>query len=611
MPTPDEYADSLLSPDDFADQILGGEEQPSEPAPVEQLREFVDKQPLRGDQAPPSEAPWYADVPGWEKISAAAEGLGRGALANTTDEIQAGAMGAAAPSADAPERMQGYQGIEADPGPPTEYAAGSQFEDARETLETEQQERRAQEPVAGAIGELGGAGLQAAALPVTGLVSGAATGAGLTAANYMGAGSGDISNRANQATEEVKEHPWWTALGVGAPAVAGAVGSGLRSGANTLQDMAKINRTAVVMSPGQRAAYAANKGGKKGLIKLGENIQDAGLHRRQMNGPWYSNLLPGTAENMLDNSVALEASSGQALNTAENVLSAANPRLKVQPVIDDLAQSATAAQDNIVPGAGTAESNYRKGFAENLQKRTEVPAEGPGYKPPAPEYSPDYLPTPDELAAHAALEPIPPAPGQTGEIPFEQLVKQRRNVDAETNFLPAGGVENAGMKGQVNRQVGTALRQSIGTGLDEAALADPSLAQPVKDWKGANKQFSLAKTVKDPALMAMQKEYGGTMGLKDMATAGAAQALGLPSGAALAAGKLMRGGRGANMMAGSQNTMAGAMRGVGVAAGPTALVGSQKALPSDPQEIEKNETLTDQIQAAGSTGWDWIKQLLQ
>src|ERR1700741_974917 len=82
------------------DELFGAAEVPAqEPvqdtAALEHARELVANQPLRGDQRPQNEDPWYRKFfrDGGAPASFA-ENMASGALANTADEIGAGAIGA-------------------------------------------------------------------------------------------------------------------------------------------------------------------------------------------------------------------------------------------------------------------------------------------------------------------------------------------------------------------------------------------------------------------------------------------------------------------------------------------------------------------------------------
>jgi hypothetical protein len=579
----DDVANEIFgSGDDVANQLFGAAETPpvQDTAAIEHARELVANQPLRGDQRPQNEDPWYTNA--FRDAGAPATFAENLVPANLADEIGAGAIGAS-PEIYAADGNQGYQGIPAQTSDQAnDYAAGSQFEDNRRTLEAEKAERDAAHPTAATAGQMASELLQTAALPEAALTTGlggAAAGAGLTAANYMGQGSGDLDQRAGQALQTAEENPFLTVASVAAPAVAGTVGGAASRAAPVLAEKSAINRAAAVMTPGQRATYAANKGGKQGLVKLGNDIEAAGLHKSNPEGGWWSNLLPASSENMYDNALALKAKAGKQLGAAEDTIAAASPPIKVGNISKDLRGGADDLANAWTEGSDK-EALYRNQMADRIDQSTTQP-------------------------------PIPGAEGPSldvsGELPFQKAVKQRRDLDKQTNFTSAGGIENAGMKDQVHRQVGAQLRQNIRGGLDEAAAQNPSLEQPVKDWNSANKDFSLASTVEDPALVAMQKEYGGNLGLRDMATASAAQAMGIPGPLAMAAGKALKGGRGANALAGTQKNLSKAFGVLGTAAGPSALATSQTALPNPEVVRQKNQNMKDQLSDALSEGWDWFK----
>lgn len=727
------------------EELFGAAEPVQDEAAIADARNLAEHQPLRGEQTPQHESPWYTNA--FRDAGAPAtfaENLASGALANTTDEIGAAAIGSS-PEIYGADNNQGYEGIPAQTSDQqNDYAAGSQFEDNRRTLEAEKAGRDKENPVAAISGQVGGGLLQAAALPEAALTTGlggAAAGAGLTAANYMGQGSGNLDERAGQALQTADDNPFATVASVALPAVAGAAGGAMKnSWAPALAEKSAINRTAAVMTPGQRATHAANKGGKPGLVRLGNDIVDAGLHKKNPSGGWWSNLIPASAENMYDNAVALKAKAGPQLQAAESAISQHNPTIKVGDISQDLRAGADDVAKNALTDASDKEALYRREIAariddstnklpgtagpaptapvarppegpwtppkeavyenpapeeiaayqaklvppelpkqqpkegpwtaeipeqkaapedwaaylENVKKLPEgaalppgpsnqpyVPARGPGVVDPSAADFRDYHkalaahqnpgPAPAPKLIEPAVPPQPPGPSvvtdkdwqdyllaekahknpepiPSGESPFDKLVAQKRELDKQTNFSAAGGIENAGMKDQVHRQVGTAIRQHIRSGLDDAAAQNPSLVQPVKDWNNANKSFSLASTVEDPALVAMQKEYGGNLGLRDMATASAAQAMGIPGPLAMAAGKLAKGGRGANALAGTQQNLSKVFHGLGTAAGPAALSGTQAALPNPKIVREKNASLKEQLSDALSESWGWFKE---
>jgi len=712
----DDYVKSLqaeMSADDYV-KSFDQEEAPAPDPVVEDARQLVENQPLRGDQVPQHESPWYQNA--FEdiglprdfanKVGRFGENVAAGALSNLPDEIGSAAIqGMSTPLE---RENQGYQGIQPEAAP-REYAAGSAFEDSRRTLEDEKIERDKTAPTSAALGNVAGAGLQALALPagaMSGALRGGATAAAQTAAqtaaNYMGQGSGGLGERAEQAVQTAEENPLQTAAGVVLPAVGSGIGGAMSRAAPKLADASAINRTAAIMTPGQRAVYANAKGGKEALIKLGNNMVEKKLHLSSPES-WYGGFGPASAENVYDNALALGAKSSKQLADSEAVLKGANPRVKIGGVVNDLRGSADEVSKMADP-ASTGDASFRQQLASRLEKATEVSSEGPALKPPVPEQVPfegpwtpevappsleaplpprptpregpvtpeiperqvapeewfkyfddtrqlppgsplppapvaqefvpsrgpgqvnpspaewreyrkaleqsgqpgqpsqgpgTYIPDNAHWSSYLNAEPKPPAPVATGELPFSDAVKQRRYLDKQTNFTPSGLSESS--QNAVRRQAGAKMRESIGEGLDEAAETNPALAEPVSQWRQANKDFSLSKTVEDPALMAMQKEYGGALGLKDMATASAAGALGLPPAAAMIAGKVAKGGRGANALAGSQANLAKSFKAGGDVLPAASLTAGQVALP----DAEKNQALVDQIQE--NDEWDWTR----
>jgi len=784
--------------------------------------------PLR---LPFNERPWheqFQDVTGTHPVGGARtfyENAGDQAIANTADEAGAelivpdAVSSSVQPSAElyGPERIQGYDS----PLPtaiPAEhqktFAAGSEKEDVRRTLETEKRERDAENPTLALAGRATGGMAQGALVP-GGPVAQTVGGAALTAANMIGEGHGDLGERTDQAIETAKEHPYMTALGVAAPAVAPGIAKGAGAIANKLQRGANRNTVAAFTTPGQRNALIDN---------LGPNaVDDLGANARRMKldeMPWYEFWRSPNAETFYNNAVKARKAAEAGLEETESTIAKAggDPNVNYTPVAEDLEGAAdevmkrankTSAgkeaallreqathlrnatkrqphgpaqafyedqpftskggarefeaaeaveqpfttkggtrnfveesQEAVDPGftskggprnfveesvesvdPGFTSKGGPRNFVDDSQEAVQPPffPSGAGRQAPphveAPDWfdylkraeadpatplpptkpggmfeGPDRLPEfqagpsktftaegpelapefragpkqkftaegPDRLpefeagpqktftaeGPDRAIEALgqrkqftaegpdqapnvtetPPAEIETGVNPFTEAQADLRHYNRDINFLQQGGPENAPVQQQVYRRLGTKLRGQIHEGLDDAVGRGQLEGDVVKDWKGHKKDYATAASVEDPAQALMQKDYGGSMGLKDLAGASLFSQFGLGGPAAMTATKAMQGrwpAWRANRLQGMANEFgavenlakdatenAGMIRG---AATPHPVAAAQQENPDAPKAtiIEQASTaLKQQLQDALKEGTDWFRSLI-
>lgn len=615
--------------------------------------------PARPLQQPFAERPWH------EQFSQSAEGTplesARTYLENTGDTFMGGTadeLGSEIMSPQqemySPDKNQGYESpfpaVTPDQG--NDYAAGSQVEDARRTLETEKQERAGADPSSAFAGKLTGGVIQGSMLPA-GREAQILGGAALTGANMLGEGSGDLGERADQAVEQAKEHPFATGMSVGIPAVAPAVAKGANWASDAFRSGANRNTTAAFMTAPQLAALEQNQG-RGAVERLGANVREQGLHKQ----PWYKFWLAPNAKTFYDNSIVAKKAAGDALEASENkIVAKGNPSIQVGSVADDLEGAAGEVGQRMDQSAGVPEAKFMREQAQNVRNVTRKPAEGPTeafyeeqpftskggsrdfvedsmeavepsftskggnrdfvgtamepVEPPffpsgasrqapprvepkdwfeyleqakanpdlapplatkpggvfeGPDRPPEFQPSgektftaegPDRLefekgpekeftAEGPDREPLitgmgEPPLAETGELPFDRTLKDLRYINRNIDHGRTGGGPDAPMQEQVRRRMASQIRDKIDEGLDDAVGTGQLQADDVTEWKDAKLKYGTAAAVEDPALALMQRDYGGTMGLKDMAGAGMMSAFGMPGPAAVATSAGMKG----------------------------------------------------------------------
>lgn len=561
----------------------------------------------------------------------------------------------------------------------------------------QQKNAKTDNPAAFTTGQVASGVGQAFAIPASGAANlgtraavNTATGVGAMGAQMLGEGEGDLGERVGQVGQSIAENPVQSALLAALPGAATVVQAGARAAAKGLHDRGSINRVAATNPAAKMTALAENKGGREGLIRLGQDIEERGLHK----APWYKFGSPASAEDMHMNAARLRTEAGPRIGAAEDQITAAGVEIPVNNISDELRKGAAEAETAWSPTARSS-APFKEEFADNISNslpKLQDPVEGPALAnypdgvapvaPPVPEAGPiphpeswmdawndtrakplgvanptdaeysawkrsvqpvdpeplaEVTPTPDQWAknlnfnmeqrgaAPAQLKPlmpegplpapapknplprpeplpyqgpaqlaeeippylgpanapedwtkyltgienapkVPPAPATSGKVPFAEAVRQRRLADDEVNYMARGGSEGAGMKEAVNRQVGTKLRQNIGSGLDEAATTGKLEPEIREDYRAANKDFSVASTVEDSSLRAMMPEYGGIKTLKDLITGG----------------QLKGRAKSSNAAAGLQHLAGGIANKVGDAASPQVARAVEGAAAPDP-----------------------------
>jgi hypothetical protein len=707
---------------------------------------------------PFNERPWteqFVDVVGnpVDKARSYFENAGNTFMANTADEIGAQIL--------SPSMAEGVLSTMR-PEDRHTYAAGSQNEDARRTLEAERLERDDQNPVPALAGKMAG-GVAAGALIPGGAVAQTVGGAGLMATDMLGAGHGDLSQRADQAVETAKENPLMTGLALAMPAVAPGIARGAGAVQKTLQRGANRNTVAAVMTPPQRNALINNLG-PEAVERLGGDMRAMKLQEM----PWYEFWRSPNAETFYDNAVKARKVAEQGLEETESAIAkAGDPDIKYTPVAEDLEGAADEVMKRADKSAATKEADFSRELAGNYRGSTKQPAAGPiqefaeeqpfsreitapsevqpafqksgggrnvvapseaqpafqksgggrnviapsevqptffpsgasrqapdqvppaewfdylnkvkvdpNTPPPAvqkggffegperppeftgpdehltlqgPERPPEFT-GPDEHLTLSGPERPPeftgpdekltlqgpnrppvvtrgaPLEAETGVRPFSEAQADLRYNNRQVDFSRQGGGPDAPMQEQVRRRLGTKLREGIHTGLDDAVGTGQLDADVVTDWKKHKKNYGTAAAVEDPAQALMQKDYGGSMGLKDLAGASMLSTFGLGGPAALATTKAMQGrwpGWRANRLEGMANEFgaakgladdvaenAGMIRG---AATPHPIAAAREENPDAPKKVvvqKANDSLKEQLQEAMKEGSDWFRSLI-
>lgn len=619
MPPEDDILEGLTVDED---SLLSDLTTEPEGASIEAAAEYARTPAPRTLSTPFADKPWYeqlsdsvGDSPGLSFL----ENAGNSLLSGFGDEAQAGALVGNREML-GPERVQGYQGIPADSEGGNTYGAGSRFEDTRQTLATERQERNEKNPISSTTGAMAGGALQAAAVPAATLPQALGTGTALVGAQLVGEGSGDIGERVEQAGEQIAENPVSTALAVGAPAVGAGAAKGLSAVSNALANRAGRNTVAAFTTPMQRAAIAENKGGQAAVDTLGKDVRALGLHKE----PWYNFWKPGfSAETLQNNASKARVAAHEGMEAAENeIVQAGNPQIAVGHIADDLDASAAEVMKRASVEA-PSDAATRTAQAARLRKVTEVTPEGPPQMIQPEARSPEFWfegDSPAPVGREVPLEPV-----ATGQLPFSQALEDRRYFDQQVNHLRRGGHKGAGTEEQVQRQVANQLRGALDEGLEGAVQRGELPPEPVDAWKTHKKNYATAAAVDDPSLAKMQSEYGGSMGLKDLAGASLLSAAGVPGLAAAGGAKAMQGrwpGAIANTQASLSENAAALGRTAGPAAGAarvalTPIEQARQENPEAPQvEVEAaankslKEELTETLLEATESTKDWFSGLL-
>ena len=528
-------------------------------------KELVDKQPTQmGGGVPleqaPTERPWHENLlrdlgnsPMTRSVRSYWENVGNTALANTADEGSSALANLLPTEEEMPPELGGSSGTV-----PREHAAGSGFEDNRRTLAAEKQERDEQNPEAALAGNVTGAAAQTALLG-----SPAATGSlgaralansgqslGQLGAAVMGASEGDLGDRAQSALRFPVEHPIATTLAAAAPAAA----TGVSSGAKTISDWAHrrgtMMRPGAVMNSAQRAALMSNKGGPDAMHALGADIEARGVHLPNPGKPWYQNFWPASAEDSYKNASRIEdaAEAGFARNEPKLTAPGRNVNVDLRPVAQDLRGMAAEGRKSLDTKAGPNQASFAEDVANKIDLETTPADAAEATRLAGPDYPRQMVTQPRNADWQPEVTEEKFLP--TGRMPLGRALKERRGFDNEINYDKRAGYENAGGNELVRRGAAAGMRKQTGEALDQLKVDDPSMAPVVDDWRQNNKDLSFAKTIKEPALLALQPEYGGGMSSGSFGAARIAKQVGLPSAAAnLAASP----GRVTNLLAGGMH----------------------------------------------------------
>lgn len=382
-----------------------------EDADVQHARELVAGQPTQLGGGVPLQTP-FAEKPWYEKFSDVAapftsylQNVGDTAIAGTSDEVASAILN--------PPDQTEYGPTQ--PEDPNTYAAGSRFEDNRQALEADKHQRDKENPVPAAMGRFTGAAAQGAMLPgaawgvgtgsrLAGAGAAAATGAGLTGAQLLGEGSGDFAHRADQAVDEIQQHPYATGAGVAVPALGAAVGRpAAKAIQGGLEDLAGHNTVAAFTTTAQRAALAENSSkGIDAVAHLGKDVRKLGLHKQ----PWYKSFRPANAETYYRNARDMRKNvAGPGMAAAENkIVQVADPAIDTGSIADDLEAGADDVSRMRDKRRAQKEAGFMREQAADLAptKPIEGPVTAQYTEEPQPFFSGgesrEYTPTPQELA---------------------------------------------------------------------------------------------------------------------------------------------------------------------------------------------------------------------
>lgn len=190
-----------------------------------------------------------------------------------------------------------------------------------------------------------------------------------------------------------------------------------------------------------------------------------------------------------------------------------------------------------------------------------------------------------------------------GKVPFTRLREWIKQADADIDYTTSKPTVNAPGEEQVQRTIAFGGREAIDTAVDDFVRKNPEMAGTFDQWKAGKDMYHVAETVRDPAYMSVQPEYGT-----------------FPFGGALSewAQHFIPGTRQAaagGLRTRTRNLAAGVREKLGEAAAATS--GFTKGLPKLQGQVAAqgatnmdNEELKSQIESAKEKGWDWARQLL-
>lgn len=416
------------------------------------------------------------------------------------------------------------------------------------------------------------------------------------AANNIGRGTGNLSERLEQSDQAIKEHPIATGLALATPALAQGAASALKSLAGRAEPAADKLRTHTFMTPAQRSTYEAAKG-PGSLAKLGKAAEDEGLLKAR---GWTSWLKPRTASDVSANAQEALTRSGKTIGALEDEFTGAgaNPQVPVRAMIDELRDKASAASDMVDPLSHSTGADTFNKFADKL----------------------------------AAVPPAGAEGAERGALTLEQAIANKRDLGSNVNWMRNANTSDSPAAEVARKYLFGGLKDKISSTLENEAAAGRIDPQKVAAYKRANTTFSTAAAVADPALKMAERNEQSGLSLRDL-LAGSALGGGPVGGLATLAAKGSR-GSGASMTARGLDTVAGLAKGSSAAAdalskapavsgamgastydarASTPIEKAAQARPGAPKhEIEKsaNSDLKQTIQQAAQKTSKWWKHLI-
>jgi hypothetical protein len=430
----------------------------------------------------------------------------------------------------------------------------------------------------GGLGSLLGLGKTAAPI-----VENAAT-QGLTAGLDSADKGNDLNTVANDATR---------AAAMGAALTGGAQMAGkVSTDANKLADRLMVQ---TFMTPAQRAVYAAQHGGSDSLAELGANARDAGLYKPTN---WLDYLRPTTARRVAENAERVQGVAGKAIDDFENGLveRGVNPDVKVAPISKGLRDAAQERMGGVLDPAAPSDSNTFNKFADAIDGRQPVPSPAPG-----PQLGMNDA---EELAAAQAAKPELSPPRET--VPFTDAMKSKRYMADKIKWNQRPGAPGADFSDDAARRFAwSGLKGNIQDSLKDAAEQGQIPKEDLLNYFKANKDFSTAATVQQPAMKMAERAGETGLGLSDL-MAGAAMGNPLAS----LASRTARGALPATLAAttrGAGQAAQGFGQALETGAKMAPIMAAQSRMPDATKaEVEKaaNQDLKDQIK-------NWWSHLLR
>lgn len=307
-----------------------------------------------------------------------------------------------------------------------------------------------------------------------------------------------------------------------------------------LEKQASRNRVAAAGIYGGAYKKLANEIGTEGITKLGNDIEQRGLHR----GSGKLGFLPQSAETYLDNADELVRGAGDAQRGIASQAGERGVQVPLDNVLGQLDQQAGVADSRWSP-AGSTQADFMRDNAQRIrqgaQRVSQNVEQGGDTRDAA-----YMLSHPDNASQEMSTQHA---------APFEDALGQRQYYDQQIAY----GAKNPGQRiphqDATNRFVANDLRGGLQSSLDEQA---PDLAGP---WQDRNRDLSVGLSVKYPAESRVYQEAGNQkMSLPALLAAASGTAAGGPAGglgAMLATGAVKSRGAAASagMLRGMQHTV--------------------------------------------------------